>query len=134
MSGPKAQLTQVCMDASLPAVDTAQLSQIVDSPDPRALRELAAALFAIFVEESSRSLNRLEAVCQARDAVVLADIVHAISGSAGNLGLVRLRQYLQDLERLLKAGRFSEYALAAGVIREAVECGWRDCREIYGLD
>lgn len=133
MSDHKPQVTQVRMDPSLPVVDASQLEPLLASSGEAALRDLAEVLLSLFSADTTRSLGRLEAACSQQDAAALADIVHSIGGSAGNLGLVRLSRYFGDFERTIRAGTFTEYAVADETIRREIDAALKAFRECYGL-
>ncbi len=110
-------------------LDPAVLSSLRDISDGR--DDFLAELAQLFLDDSPRRLDEIEAAVVARDGEALRSAAHALKSSAGNLGAIRLHAVASVLETAGAAGALDEapqrfadlkraYAHAEGALRAIV--------------
>lgn len=99
---------------------------ILDAPqiaDLRALDKGQGAIYAGFVEMflsgAPVRIARLKALAAASDAAALAAAAHALRGSAGNVGALRLSVLFHRIEQAAQGANPAEAAALIGTLDEA---------------
>jgi HPt (histidine-containing phosphotransfer) domain-containing protein len=92
--------------AALPAVDGERLRELLDPPRLEESLALLRDLFETFRTEATPQIKTLALAWPAGDALAARQAAHFLAGSAANLGLVRLADWLRELEVLARAGQF----------------------------
>ena len=71
-------------------------------------------LFSSFYETYLQMPQKLKELIEKKELTLLIDYVHTVKGLSGTIGLLRLEQYLSDLEQFLKEHQtFQELPLSA---------------------
>ena len=65
--------------------------------------ELLRTLITLFLDETPRVQERMQAAFSRADAPALAEAAHALKGSSGNLGAGRMQQLCGELQTLGRA-------------------------------
>ena len=112
------QINQISVDHSLPVIDRSQLDLLLSSDWEESDVSLIGELFDT---ESSKKMDVLSEVCANNDCSALRQIVHFVSGSAGNLGLVRQHAFYSEIERALNAQTLTDLSDCEGVIHSEFE-------------
>jgi len=86
-------------------IDTEQFDMLVEAGDSEA-REMLTELLDLFTGESGDNVKELVEKVAAGENERAARLAHAVAGSAGNLGLLRLSIVSRDLEN-----QFNDYSL-----------------------
>lgn len=120
-------------------MDREQIDMLLMSDEDDAAGEggadtsLACELYVLFETESAAKLGELSAVCARGDTYALRNIVHFISGSAGNLGLARLCAFYRAIERAIDQSLLTEISACEQPIREEFEYACEAFRAEFGL-
>ena len=88
-------------DTDLPLVDTTHLEGLFENESDENSRDLVGHVFTIFVTESRKKLDDIDAACADNNLKKLALIAHFLAGGAGSLGMERLSRFYQSIERSL---------------------------------
>lgn len=129
------QIENVHYDMSVPLMDREQIDMLlmVDD-DEEESNALASELFTLYKTESEKKLSQLEEICSNRDADGLKKLVHFISGSAGNLGLLRLNNFYRAIEQALEDGVLEDYEACARLIPQEFELSCKEFSRVFDLD
>jgi signal transduction histidine kinase/ActR/RegA family two-component response regulator/HPt (histidine-containing phosphotransfer) domain-containing protein len=95
----------------------------VDELDPAPLADLRQAvprekfrdLVAVYLENTTQRIARIEAMAATRDLAALAREAHDLVGTAGSFGAVRVQALARRLEAACRAGRVDE---TPGLVRD----------------
>ena len=66
-------------------------------------------LLDTFKKNWSECIEGIKTACHEKDSDKLREFVHKVSGSSGNVGLLRLSTLCQNIEQKLYQGEFSGY-------------------------
>lgn len=77
-----------------------------------------AELAALFVADSPARIAALRAAVKDHDAVQIAKVAHAFSGSTGSIGAIRLSSLCQSLEINAKSGTLTNTDIALLAIEQ----------------
>lgn len=127
-------IEHVQYDISAPVMDREQIDMLLMTDDEEETSSLALELFGLFKTESDVKIAQLEQVCRERDGDALRRLVHFISGSAGNLGLMRLNAFYRGIEQAVDDGVLEDYEACARLIPQEYELGCKEFSQTLGLD
>lgn len=133
MSEPP-HIEHVEYDATLPLMCREQIDMLLMADDEEESNSLALELYGLFKTESAVKISQLEQVCRERDGDALGKLVHFISGSAGNLGLMRLNAFYRGIEQAVDDGVLEDYEACAILIPQEFELGCKEFSKALGLD
>jgi CheY-like chemotaxis protein len=91
------------------SLDHAVIASLRELGDANLLSELAG----VFLQEASERLGALEQAIEKGDAQAVKRIAHALKGSCGNMGAIRMSRLCLDLEQ---AGGSNDLSAAAGLL------------------
>lgn len=99
--------------ADAPAIDPDRWADLAefDAYDPGTVADLVAS----FATHAPVRLDALDAAVAARDLPAVERLAHALRGTAGNLGAVRVAQALATIERDAAGGRAPAEGVVAAV-------------------
>ena len=83
-------------------------------------RELFADVLQLFLQDSERLLQRIQAAGEAKDPVDLGHSAHALKGSIANLSSGPAHQYAAELERMGKSGECDSASEVIAKLQEAL--------------
>jgi len=86
-----------------PCLDPAIIEQLVDLDDGGT--GLITELFGLFQEDTPDRLAKLAVHLEAGEAGPASELAHALKGSAGTMGAVKLREIAQEIEKATRSGR-----------------------------
>ncbi|WP_179957449.1 EAL domain-containing protein [Exilibacterium tricleocarpae] len=115
-----------------PQPDTADIEQLptLDTATIDKLRELVGkrfqAMLEAFLEDTPRHIENLKTAVNEEDAGKIHALSHSITGSANNLGAVRLARFSRDLEQLGAARQMA----GTGELAAQIECEYRSLVEL----
>lgn len=104
---------------TLKVLDVDALSSLRELQAPGA-PDIVLEVVRMFAEDSIRCRQAAERAIAAGDASALAFAAHRLRSSAGLLGLSRLRQAAEDLERVANLGGPTEWAARLRRVRDAL--------------
>jgi HPt (histidine-containing phosphotransfer) domain-containing protein len=73
---------------------------------------LVAELFSLFQEDTPGRLATMGKHLEEGDAGTVAELAHALKGSAGTMGATRMREIAQEIEKATKSGRIEPHIAA----------------------
>lgn len=106
------------MDSSAEALDREFLGELLDGD-----RQFAWELFLAFREASSHWLEKARTACTEGNSGQATQAFHSLKGSAGSVGLERLRELAGRCEALSKEGALSESLSLFSALEAAAEQG-----------
>ena len=83
-------------------------------------RELLNEIVALFRDETSAALQRIEVAISTKDAGALRSAAHALKGAAATVGAKATRQAAAELEQMGQSGSFDSAPDALAVLRERI--------------
>ena len=93
-----------------------ELAELGDEDDPLWLQTIVGT----FLEDMTTRVIRLKAALEEENAGEFRDVAHAMKGSAGNMGAMRLAEIAREMQTLGEAGRLEQgHALLARFEEEA---------------
>ena len=84
-------------------LDPGTLDQLLDLDD--GATGLVAELFGLFQEDTPSRLASLRQHLAAGEAGIVSELAHALKGSAGTMGAMKMQGIAQEIEKATKAGR-----------------------------
>jgi HPt (histidine-containing phosphotransfer) domain-containing protein len=113
---------------STPIINQEQLEMLCMAAEDQA-KVLIEDLKNSFVQSWSSRRGELEEACEVRDSGGLRKVAHALSGSAGNLGLGRLASICREIEMLIDSKGEPEYEFYPGLIVRTYEASISELEE-----
>ena len=99
------EISGVDYDRSVAIFDLSHFDGIFDPENPKGRKALLLDIFALFREESGSRVAALESYEGGASDGELREIIHFISGSAANLGLLRLAALCRGVEQAIHEAR-----------------------------
>lgn len=115
------KIKNVQYDENLPVMDREQIEMLLMSGEDEDDTSLVRELFELFEAESIAKLETLAEVCEQGDTQALANMVHFVAGSAGNLGLARLGEFYRAIERAIDQKALTDLSDCARPVRAEFE-------------
>jgi len=99
-------------------VDLSRLQELAkEAGTPRIVEELSQ----IFLDDIARRIVALRIASKARDQRAYLNVIHAIKGSSGNFGAVRMARIAEASERQAKRGNLEESSACVAELERALE-------------
>lgn len=100
-SAPLPPIAPAVPRSSEPAVDLDRLKSFTDGTE-----ENLVELVTLYLEQTAKQLDELEAAAAAKDVIKLKKIAHTGAGSSGTCGMMPLSTILREIERLCIENNF----------------------------